>query len=81
MLQELSKREQETLVKIGANVTAGRFDTVSLNTLVTFCLIRVDDDWQFVLTDAGQQIYRQLLLQRSEKPDSGQASNECQSPA
>jgi len=61
MLSNLSPRERETLVKLGAKGPTANLDHMALNKLFTLGLIEVDSDRRIVLTQIGQRLCDDLV--------------------
>jgi Mn-dependent DtxR family transcriptional regulator len=61
MLSNLSPREHETLVKLGAKGPTASLDHIALNQLFTLGLVDVDSDRRIVLTETGNRLCEQLL--------------------
>ena len=60
MFSNLSPRERETLVKLGAKGPTANLDHMALNKLFTVGLIEVDSDRRIVLTKIGQRVCDEL---------------------
>jgi hypothetical protein len=61
MLNNLSARERETLVKLGAKGPTANLDQMALNNLFTLALIELDSDRRIVLTNIGRGLCEQLV--------------------
>ena len=61
MLSNLSPRERETLVKLGAKGPTANLDHMSLNKLFILGLIEVDSDRRIVLTNIGERLSEELV--------------------
>jgi hypothetical protein len=61
MLNDLSPKERETLVKFGAKGPTANLDHIALNKLFTLGLLEVDSDRRIVLTKIGQRICEELV--------------------
>jgi hypothetical protein len=62
MHRNLSPRERETLVKLGAKGPTANLDHMALSKLFTLDLIDVDSDRRIILTKIGQKICDELVL-------------------